>query len=105
MTPYQVKFTPKAVRKLESLDSTVARRILEKLKWLSEHLGELQPEPLSADLKDFYKLRVGNYRSFTPWLKRASSKSASWGIAERSINSGPNFPFLIVSFSSREETF
>jgi len=35
---------------------------LLRLKWLSEHMDAVRPEPLHAHLQGFYKLRVGGYR-------------------------------------------
>ena len=60
--PYQVEFLPIAIGNLSSLDSVVAQRILNKLKWLSENVDTLTPEMLTGELKGLLKLRVGNYR-------------------------------------------
>ena len=63
MKPYGVTFRPEAQKDLASLDRPVAQRILNKIKWLSENLSDAKPEALSANLKGFYKLRVGSYRA------------------------------------------
>lgn len=47
---------------LQRLDKQTAQRILDKIKWLAEHFGELIPLPLAGHLRGLYKLRVGNYR-------------------------------------------
>ena len=60
--PYQVEFLPRAIDNLSSLDSVVAQRILNKLRWLSENFDTLTPEMLTGELKGLLKLRVGNYR-------------------------------------------
>ncbi len=62
MNPYQVRFKPEAQQGLEALGHSSAQRVLDKLKWLSEHFDELRPEALAADLQGLYKLRVGSYR-------------------------------------------
>jgi len=59
---YKIEIRPEAVKDLEQLDSTVARRILKKLNWLKENFDLIVPEPLSGEFKGLYKLRVGNYR-------------------------------------------
>ena len=62
---WQVEFTPKARRALDSLDRQVARRIL---KFLSERLANAaDPRILGQALRgdelgDFWKYRVGDYR-------------------------------------------
>jgi mRNA interferase RelE/StbE len=62
-----VHFTPGAVQDLKKLDRATARRILEKIKWLSEN-GELAAHlPLQNNLKGKYKLRVGDWRVLYEW--------------------------------------
>jgi len=53
---------PQASDDLCCLDKQVARRILYKLRWLSQNFGEIVPDRLAGGLKGFYKLRVGTYR-------------------------------------------
>jgi mRNA interferase RelE/StbE len=56
----QIEFKPRAVKDLEALDRSIARRILEKIRGLEnglsgdvKHLTNFTPE---------YRLRVGDYR-------------------------------------------
>ena len=41
---YKIEIRPEAVKDLEQLDSTVARRILKKLNWLKENFDLIVPE-------------------------------------------------------------
>ena len=68
---YKIEIRPEAVKDLEQLDSTVARRILKKLNWLKENFDLIVPEPLSGEFKGLYKLRVGNYRVVYIYDKQA----------------------------------
>jgi len=68
---YKIEIRPEAVKDLEQLDSTVARRILKKLNWLKENFDLIVPEPLSGEFKGLYKLRVGNYRVMYVYDKQA----------------------------------
>jgi mRNA interferase RelE/StbE len=60
---YQVRFTSTALEQLEKLEKPFSQRVLKKLKWLAEHFEESNPMPLSGNLKDIFKLRVGDYRA------------------------------------------
>ncbi len=62
VTEYRISFVPQAIDELRRLDKKNAQRILHKLKWLSQNLGDLTPEKLTGELKGFYKLRIGSYR-------------------------------------------
>ncbi|MUL34847.1 type II toxin-antitoxin system RelE family toxin [Gloeocapsopsis dulcis] len=59
---YYVEFTSEATDGLKKLTSTIQQRILNKIRWLSENLDNLTPQPLSAELSGLFKLRVGDYR-------------------------------------------
>jgi len=59
---YQVKFMPQTVDDLSRLDKVIARRILTKVRWLSENFDTLTPEVLISEWKGLFKLRVGSYR-------------------------------------------
>ncbi|MBI4505702.1 MAG: type II toxin-antitoxin system RelE/ParE family toxin [Chloroflexi bacterium] len=51
-----------AARELARLDRSVARRVVERLKWLAANLDALNLEALSGSLAGLYKLRAGDYR-------------------------------------------
>jgi mRNA interferase RelE/StbE len=67
---YKVRFTSAALRQLEKLDKSVSQQVFSKLKWLSEHFDESVPIPLTGNLKDIYKLRVGDYRALYTFDKK-----------------------------------
>lgn len=60
---YKVEFTAQAAEDLARLDKTVAQRIIRKIRWLSENLEQIVPEPLGGPLKGLFELRLGNYRA------------------------------------------
>lgn len=53
---------PNVEKDVERLDKTIAQRILQKIKWLSENFEAIVPEPLKGKWKGKFKLRVGDYR-------------------------------------------
>ena len=59
-----VNWSAAALRDLDSLDGSIAGRVVQKVKWLGENLEFIMREPLHHDLKQVYKLRVGSYRVF-----------------------------------------
>ena len=59
---YQLRILPAATRGLERIDKPVARRIVERTRWLAENLDSIKPEGLTGELAGLYKLRVGAYR-------------------------------------------
>ena len=59
---YHIRILDAATRDLSKLDKPVGRRIVERIRWLAENLGNVHPEALTGDLSGFYKFRVGDYR-------------------------------------------
>lgn len=57
-----VKWDERAVVDLDSVDFSIARKIVAKVSWLAEHYANITPELLHYDLKGIYKLRIGDYR-------------------------------------------
>lgn len=62
MVPWQLEFSEAADKDLASLDGPVRRRIIDKLNWLIQSFEIVLSLPLSGDHKNFYKLRVGDWR-------------------------------------------
>jgi len=60
---YSLEVMPEARDDLAGLDTPVARRVLNKLRWLAENLDAVTPEPLTGQWKGVFKLRIGDYRS------------------------------------------
>ena len=67
-------FTPRilkgASRELERLDAAVARRIVDRIRWLAGNIENIKPEPLKGDLAGFFKLREGDYRVIYEILRK-----------------------------------
>jgi mRNA interferase RelE/StbE len=59
---YSVEYEPEALVSLETLTPIVRDRVVNKINWLAENFDQITPQPLTADLAGFYKLRVGEYR-------------------------------------------
>ncbi len=59
---YQVEFSRAALSGLSRLDKQVAQRILDRIKWLSLHIDDVNHKALTGYLRGEYKLRVGDYR-------------------------------------------
>ena len=60
---YRLQVLERAEQDLASLDREVARRIVKKLKWLAGNIETVRREPLSGNLSDFLKYRIGDYRA------------------------------------------
>ncbi len=59
---YGLRILDAATRDLAALDRQVASRVARRIRWLAENIEAIKPLPLSGELSDFYKLRVGDYR-------------------------------------------
>ena len=62
---YQVIILPKAVDDLARIDKTIAKRITDKLTWLSLNIEAITPLSLHGNLLGFYKLKIGDYRTLS----------------------------------------
>ncbi|MBI2278662.1 MAG: type II toxin-antitoxin system RelE/ParE family toxin [Candidatus Brennerbacteria bacterium] len=62
MGRWSLGFTRSAEEDLAQLDRPVRRRIIDKLEWLSAHFDGIIPSALHAEFREFYKLRVGDWR-------------------------------------------
>lgn len=60
---YQVIVLPKALKDLSNLDRTIAKRVIDKLMWLSDNIETMNPLALKSNLSGFYKLKIGDYRA------------------------------------------
>jgi mRNA interferase RelE/StbE len=59
---YQVEFEPTVEKSLRRFSKSIQQRILDRLKWLSEHFDETHAEGLTGEFAGLLKLRVGDYR-------------------------------------------
>ena len=57
---YRIEFKPRAVKDLDALDNSTARRVLEKIRGLENNLaGDVER---LTNFTPEYRLRVGDYR-------------------------------------------
>jgi len=59
---YEPAFHPDVAKDLQGLDKNVRLRILDKIRWLLEHVEELHHKSLTAQWEGMHRLRVGDYR-------------------------------------------
>ncbi|MGB0562555.1 MAG: type II toxin-antitoxin system RelE family toxin [Spirulinaceae cyanobacterium] len=64
---YRVEFTSSAIAELGKVSKEVQKRVLRKVRWLGENFDAVTPQPLAANLKGLFKLRVGDYRVIYSW--------------------------------------
>lgn len=64
MSEWSVEFTSEADKDFSDLDNSVQKRIFEKLNWLEKNFSGILPTVLTADFRDYFKLRVGDWRVF-----------------------------------------
>lgn len=62
MVTYYVDFSPEAETSLSRLDKQMAQRVLDRIRWLSLHVEDVNHKALTGRLRGAYKLRVGDYR-------------------------------------------
>jgi len=72
MTAWSVEFTSDAEEDLAKIDRMSRKRIIQKLEWLGNNFDSVFPIPLHGAYREFYKLRVGDWRIFytVGWKKR-----------------------------------
>jgi mRNA interferase RelE/StbE len=59
---YKVYFSLGAEASLGHLDKQIAQRVLERIKWLSQHVEYVNHKALTGNLRGIFKIRVGDYR-------------------------------------------
>ena len=59
---WRTAFTPQADEFLDDLDDSIRERIMDKVEWLLANVDSVKHRRLSGGFRDFYKLRVGDYR-------------------------------------------
>ncbi len=86
MTVYRVIVLPEAEEDLEKLDSSIHKRCLTKIEWLSHHpetLGRKPLQNLPPALKGLNSYPVGNWRILY-WVYPAQKCIKIYGIEHRS---------------------
>ncbi len=69
MADYHIRILEEAAQELARLDKPIARRIVQRIKWLAENIEAIRLEALAGNLGGLYKLRVGHYRVIYEVLK------------------------------------
>lgn len=59
---WEILFTKKAQKQINSLDKTIQLRIKKAIKERLMQNPQLHLEPVVGDMTGFYKFRVGDYR-------------------------------------------
>ena len=62
MAAYSVRILKPAIRELEKLDKNNAKRIVERIDWLSGNFPSIKPIALKGELSGLFKIREGDYR-------------------------------------------
>ena len=72
MKKWSIEFLPEAEKDLAKLDGEIQRRIIDKLNWLLENFENILPEVLTGEFREFYKLRIGDWRTMYKinWLNK-----------------------------------
>ncbi len=60
---YKLDFSDEGEDSLASLDKKISQRILNKLKWLTQNIKEIDLLPLKGNFSGLYKLRIGDWRA------------------------------------------
>ncbi len=63
MVIYKLDFSNLGKKQLQSLDKTTGQRIFDKLKWLVEHVDNIEHIHLKGKYSRLYKLKIGDYRA------------------------------------------
>jgi mRNA interferase RelE/StbE len=64
MSKWSVEFTHEAEKDISVLDNSIRKRIIEKIDWLENNFEGVLPTVLTADFRDYFKLRIGDWRVF-----------------------------------------
>ena len=64
MSRWSLEFSTEAERDLVRLDQPVRKRVIEKSDWFLDNFASVFPIPLTGEYREFYKLRVGDWRIF-----------------------------------------
>lgn len=59
---YTVRVLKAASKELARLDKKIAKRLIERIRWLAENLDQAKPVALKGELAELFKLREGDYR-------------------------------------------
>jgi len=57
-----IEISDGALEDLKKIDQSVSKRIVAKIMWLQKNFDAIGIEKLHYDLRNSYKLRIGDYR-------------------------------------------
>lgn len=82
---YSLQTTPTFDKAFKRLDASVAREVVEKLRWLSAHPEALRHamRHVPSDLKGLQKYRIGDWRVLL-WVDHAQRMITLYTIEHRS---------------------
>ena len=60
---YEVELSINALAGLSRLDSGPARRVSDKIDWLTENADSIRHETMTGQFRGMFKLRIGDYRA------------------------------------------
>lgn len=52
-----------ALKDLREIDPVISKRIVAKIVWLEQNFASILPDRLHHELRELYKLRIGDYRA------------------------------------------
>lgn len=58
-----IEISDGALEDLKKIDQAVSKRIVAKIIWLEQNFADILPDRLHYELRELYKLRVGDYRA------------------------------------------
>ena len=58
-----IEISEGALEDLKKIDQAVSKRIVAKIIWLEQNFADILPDRLHHELRELYKLRVGDYRA------------------------------------------
>ncbi len=62
MMDWNLEFIKAAERDIRKLDVFIRRKIIGALELFTKNFGTDSPAPLHGNFKDFYKIRIGDWR-------------------------------------------
>ena len=52
-----------ALKDLKKIDQVISKRVVSKIIWLQHNFASVFPDRLHHELRELYKLRIGDYRA------------------------------------------
>ena len=78
-----VEFTDTAEDDLSRLDTRVAQRVLDRLRWMADNAESVRHRALTGPLQGVFSLRIGDYRALYTY-ERATQRVVVHVVRHRS---------------------